>query len=129
MRDTPASLDRIILEGMIFYAYHGANPEERALGQRFIVDLVVELDLSLPGRTDTLSDTVNYTELYRTVKSVAEEETHNLLESVAEEISQRVLSRFPVRSVRARVEKSSPPIKGAVLRGVAVEVYRRREPS
>ena len=30
--------DEILLEGLRFYAYHGVNPEERALGQRFLVD-------------------------------------------------------------------------------------------
>ena len=44
--------DRIILQGMQFYGYHGANPEERALGQSYEVDLWVELDLSVPGASD-----------------------------------------------------------------------------
>ena len=34
-------MDEILLEGMRFYAYHGVNPEERALGQRFVVDVVM----------------------------------------------------------------------------------------
>jgi len=126
MSDAKAFRDRILLEGMTFYAYHGANPEEKELGQRFVVDLQVELDLSAPGHSDALSDTVSYTELYQTVKSVVEEERYNLLEAVAEAIAQRVLSRFPVSAVRTRVAKPSPPIRGAVLQGVSVEVYRHR---
>ena len=39
--------DRIILEGMEFYAYHGAMPEENRLGQRFVVDLILTLDLTM----------------------------------------------------------------------------------
>ncbi len=35
----------IRLEGMAFYGFHGLNQEERALGQRFLVDLEVALDL------------------------------------------------------------------------------------
>ncbi|MBI4312116.1 MAG: dihydroneopterin aldolase, partial [Chloroflexi bacterium] len=45
-------LDSILLEGMAFYGYHGVNPEERALGQRFVVDLQVYLDLSRAGASD-----------------------------------------------------------------------------
>ena len=37
--------DRIIVEGMQFYGYHGSSPEERSLGQPFQVDLEAELDL------------------------------------------------------------------------------------
>ena len=37
--------DRIILEGMQFYSYHGGSPEERSMGQPFEVDLEAELDL------------------------------------------------------------------------------------
>lgn len=120
--------DSITLEGMTFYAYHGVNPEERELGQRFVVDLTVEADLSAPGQSDELSDTVDYSEVYRAVKAVVEGETYNLLEAVAEAVARRVLASFPVVAVRARVTKPSPPIKGAVLDGVSVEVYRERQP-
>ncbi len=41
--------DRIILEGMQFYGFHGVNAEERALGQPYVVDLAVEMDLCVPG--------------------------------------------------------------------------------
>lgn len=111
---------------MTFYAYHGVNPEERELGQRFVVDLQVQLDLAAAGRSDALADTVSYTELYWVVKTVVEEERHDLLEAVAEAIAQRVLTSFPVAAVRARVTKPSPPIKGAILQGAAVEIYRER---
>ena len=46
--------DEILLEGMRFYAYHGVNPEERALGQRFTVDVVLAVDLRRAGRSDDL---------------------------------------------------------------------------
>ena len=34
--------DRIILDGMVFYGYHGVNQAERELGQRFVVDVELE---------------------------------------------------------------------------------------
>ena len=46
MADRSHPPDRIILEGMQLYGYHGANPEEKSLGQPYTVDLAVELDLS-----------------------------------------------------------------------------------
>ena len=48
--------DRIILEGMQFYGFHGVNAEERSLGQSYVVDLAVEMDLGVPGKSDHLED-------------------------------------------------------------------------
>ena len=121
------SQDRIILEGMQFYAYHGRNPEERTLGQPFLVDLEVELDLSAAGASDDVRDTVSYTDLYRAVKAEMEGPAKNLLEAVAQSIANRVLTSFPVSGVKVRVRKTSPPIKGSFLSSAGVEVYRTRE--
>ena len=118
--------DRIILEGMQFYSYHGGSPEERSMGQPFEVDLETELDLSVAGKSDNREDTVSYTHLYRVVKEIMEGEPKNLLESLAEEIAHRALAAFPLQTVRVRVKKTRPPIKGALLSGAAVEVYRTR---
>ncbi len=121
------SRDYILLEGMAFYAYHGANPEEKEMGQRFLVDIQAELDLTAPGHSDNLADAVSYTGLYHAVKAVVEGERFNLLEAVAEAVAQRILASFPpVSAVLVRVAKVSPPIKGAILGKVAVEVYRHR---
>ena len=119
--------DRIILTGMQFYGFHGVNPEERSLGQPFIVDLEAELDLAAASSSDRLTDTVSYTELYRAVKSVMEGEPRNLLEAAAGTIAARVLDHHPaVSAVRVRVQKPRPPIRGSVIEAAAVEIYRSR---
>ena len=119
--------DRIILKGMQFYGYHGVNTEEKSLGQPYVVDLSAELDLSRPGMTDHLADTVSYTDIYRQVKQVVEGESKNLLESLAGSIAQQVLDSFPVESVQVTVKKPLPPVKGSVIEYAAVEIVRRRE--
>ena len=119
--------DRIILEGMQFYGFHGVNPEERTLGQSYLVDLAVELDLRLAGGSDRLEDTVSYTSLYQTVQGVMEGESRSLLETTAQAIADRVLAEFPVAAVQVRVKKPRPPIRGSVIDNAAVEIYRTRE--
>lgn len=119
--------DRIILTGMQFYGFHGVNPEERRLGQPFIVDLEAELDLRAASASDRLTDTVSYTHLYRVVKAVMEGEPRHLLEAAAGSIAHRVLEEHPaVSAVRIRVQKPRPPIKGSVIASAAVEIYRAR---
>ncbi len=119
--------DRIVLEGMQFYGFHGVNPEEQALGQSYLVDLAVELDLSQAGQSDRLDDTVSYTHLYRVVQSVMEGESRNLLETAAQAIADRVLAQFPVDAVSVSVKKPRPPVRGSVIEHAMVEIYRRQE--
>ena len=121
--------DRIILEGMQFYGYHGRNEEERALGQPFEVDLEAELDLSRAGASDDIADSVSYTDLYRVAKRHMEGAGRNLVEVVAGSIASEILDTYDVESVRVRVMKVRPPIKGSVVAGAGVEVFRHRTES
>lgn len=41
------------------------EPEEKTLGQRFYIDVVIGTDLSKVSRTDDLNDSVNYVEVSR----------------------------------------------------------------
>ena len=118
--------DKIQLSGMVFYGFHGAELAEQELGQRFVVDLEVERDLSAAGLSDDLGDTVSYADLYRLVKEVVEGPSRNLLESLAGAVAQRVLEGFDVDSVRVRMKKPEVPIKGSVLDYAGVEVFRSR---
>ena len=118
--------DRIILEGMRFYGFHGVNPEERVLGQEYLVDLTVAMDLGRAGQSDRLEDTISYAHIYRAVRDVMEGEPRNLLEAAAQAIADRVLAEFPVDSVLVRVKKPHPPIRGSVIESATVEIFRRR---
>ena len=116
--------DRIILDGMEFYGYHGVNPEERTQGQRFVVDLELEVDLSRAGASDDLTATVNYASVFKTARAIVEGEPRNLIEAVAERLASEILAQFPVESVRVRVRKPWAPIKGSHVGYVAVEILR-----
>ena len=119
--------DSIFLEGMVFYGYHGATPPEKELGQNFVVDLEMEVDLKAPGASDELKDTVDYSHVYRVVKETVEGRGRNLLEGLADSVAQELLRIFPLDGVRVRVTKPQVPIKEAVLDGAGVEIYRLRE--
>ena len=127
MKDDFRQMDRIILEGMRFYGFHGVNPEERVLGQEYLVDLAVEMDLVNAGTSDRLEDTVSYAQIYRAVRDVMEGEPRNLLEAAAQSIADRVFYEFPIDSVSVRVKKPHPPIRGSVIENATVEITRRRE--
>ena len=118
--------DKITLQGMKFYGFHGVNPEEKTLGQTYLVDCEVTLDLSKAGISDNLNDTVSYTHIYRVARSVIEGESKNLLEALAESIANKVINEFKIQSIRVSVVKPNPPIKGSNINQAAVEIIRHR---
>mgnify|MGYP001199826590 CR=1 FL=1 len=119
-------MDKIYLNEMEFYGYHGALPEENRLGQRFIVDLMVELDLSKAGKTDDLSETVNYADLYSLCKEIVEGKSYSLIEAVAEQIANNILTHFEkINSCTVRLIKPDPPIPGH-YKSVSIEITRKR---
>ncbi|PLS15145.1 dihydroneopterin aldolase [Bacillus sp. M6-12] len=119
-------MDKIYVNEMEFYGYHGVFPEETRLGQRFRVNLTVELDLSNAGKTDNLELSVNYGELYGLAREVVEGQPFKLVESIAETIAAKTLQRFPlIEFCTVQVIKPDPPIPGH-YKSVAVEIRRGR---
>lgn len=113
-------MGKIILEGMEFFAYHGHLKEEQIIGTMFNVDLELEFDTSIAEISDLLHDTVNYQEVYRTIKAVMERKSH-LLENVARRILEAVSTSFPpVISVKVRIAKINPPLGGKVRQVVCM---------
>ena len=121
-------MDRIELGGLTFYGYHGAFDEERRLGQRFVVDLRLGLDLSAAGRQDDLNQTVDYGKVAETVRAIVEGRPYRLIEALAEALAAAILTGYPlVSQVNVRVEKPSAPVAAAPSGLIAVEIGRTRE--
>lgn len=119
-------MDKIFVNGMQFYGYHGVLPEENKLGQRFIVDLTVCLNLKRAGQTDDLSYSINYAELYTLCKEVVEGEASQLIEAVAEKIADALLINYKdINNCTIKITKPDPPIAGH-LESVAIEISRSR---
>ncbi|KAK6926492.1 Dihydroneopterin aldolase/epimerase domain [Dillenia turbinata] len=118
--------DRLILRGLKFHGYHGVKPEEKKLGQKFLIDVDAWLDLRKAGESDCLSDTVSYTDIYRIVKEIVEGTPQNLLESVAQLIASTTFAKFPqISSIRVKVGKPHVAVPGQ-LDYLGVEILRSR---
>lgn len=116
-------MDRILLHGIQFYGYHGVHEEERRLGQRFVVDVELRLDLAGVEAGDDVSLTVDYSQVLAAVLEIGVQQQFRLLETLAARIADAMLQRFPVRQVVVRATKPAPPMPGA-LDGVSVEITR-----
>ncbi|KAH6772586.1 Dihydroneopterin aldolase [Perilla frutescens var. hirtella] len=118
--------DKLVLKGLKFHGFHGVKPEERKLGQKFLIDVDAWMDLRAAGNSDQLSDTISYTAIYSIVKEIVEGTPHNLLESVAQLIASTVLNKYPqVSAVRIQVGKPHVAVVGSVDY-LGVEIIRNR---
>ncbi|KAG4400482.1 hypothetical protein AAZX31_07G065500 [Glycine max] len=118
--------DKLILKGLSFHGFHGALPEERKLGQKFVVDVDAWMDLKAAGKSDHLSDTISYTDIYDIAKEILEGSPQNLLESVAQKIAVTTLTNHKqISAVRVKVEKPHVAVQGP-LDYLGVEILRRR---
>ena len=111
-------MDRIQLEGMSFEGRHGVRPAERERPQEFKVDIEIDCDLSQPGTSDRIEDSVDYRRVRAIAKEVVEGESQNLIETLAARIAERVLQLPRVAGVSVRVAKrpeSMQPIGAAAV--------------
>jgi dihydroneopterin aldolase len=115
----------ILLENMVFYGFHGVYEYEREQGQRFYVDVEIDADLTLAGRTDKITDTIDYTLVYTQIKEVMENQRFHLLEAVGDHIAEQILNTTIATAVKIRIRKPSVPIPGP-LDYVQVEIGRSK---
>lgn len=121
--DREKAQDRIIVEGIEFYGYHGVPDEEQVVGHRYAVDLEMGADLRRAGRSDSIRDTISYSRAARLAAEIGTGRRCRLLEALAEQIADAILEQFSPRWVRVRVKKLLPPMKGIVA-SAAVEIVR-----
>ncbi|ADB69538.1 dihydroneopterin aldolase [Listeria monocytogenes] len=119
-------MDKIYLNELVFYGYHGVLKEETKLGQTFRVSLILGLSTKKAGISDSVEDTVSYADVYETVKEIVEGKPFKLIEALAEKIASEVLTGYPLlEEVTVKLIKPNPPIPGH-YDSVAVEIERKR---
>lgn len=120
-------MDRMVLRQMVFYGYHGVYPEENKLGQKFIVDLDLRLDLGRAARSDDVNDTVNYADIHALVKEIVQGKPVKLIETLAGNIATAVLGTYTsIIEATVSVTKPNPPFD-ITFDGVTVELRRTRD--
>jgi 7,8-dihydroneopterin aldolase/epimerase/oxygenase len=118
-------VDRIRLRGIEVFGHHGVLAHERELGQRFVVDVDLDLDLAPAAASDDLGDTVDYGHLAGRIAEVVGGDPCDLIETVAGRIADRCLEDLRVQAVQVTVHKPAAPLP-VVAREVAVTLHRTR---
>jgi dihydroneopterin aldolase len=102
--------DRITLTGLNVFGHHGVFDFEKEQGQQFVVDIVVWTDLTLAAVSDDVTETVHYGELAEYAAGVVGGPSRDLIETVAAEVADGVMARWPVLAVEVTVHKPKAPI-------------------
>ena len=115
----------IELHGIVLHAFHGVLKQERRDGQRFVVDVELDLEDEEAARSDRIEDAVDYRGIVARVREISDDRAYHLLEALAAAIADALLREWPVTAARVRVRKPDvvldPPVEFA-----AVSVERRR---
>jgi len=118
--------DAIFIKGLLIHAHHGVMPHEEKVGQRFVVDLELAIDLAHAAASDKLVDTVSYSSIVEAATQAFTARSYRLVEAAAGAIADAVLASFAqVASVRITVHKPHAPI-AAIFNDVGVTILRSR---
>ncbi|MBM6689751.1 2-amino-4-hydroxy-6-hydroxymethyldihydropteridine diphosphokinase [Fusobacterium mortiferum] len=118
-------MDKIYINNLEFIGFHGVFPEEKKLGQKFLVSLELIVDTKEAGKTGDLTKSVHYGLVAQDVERVFLEKSIDLIETCAENIAEMVLKKYElVKEVKVTVKKPWAPLQ-MHFENVAVEISRK----
>jgi dihydroneopterin aldolase len=125
-REEAAEAVTVEITGLSLYTHHGVSEAEREVGQRLVLDLRLDVGESDATVTDSIEDTVDYTEVCQLVALIAQQRSHKTLERLCSTIANRLLADYELEGVWVKATKPEPPIALSVEE-VSVEVWREGE--
>jgi dihydroneopterin aldolase len=118
--------DTIFVQGLLIHAHHGVMAHEERVGQRFMIDLELTIDLTAAGDSDKLADTASYGAIVETATRAFTKESYRLVEAAAARVAEALLAALSnATSVRVTVHKPHAPV-AAIFNDVGVSILRRR---
>lgn len=118
-------MDKIYINNLEFIGFHGVFPEEKKLGQKFLVSLELTVDTREAGKTGDLAKSVHYGLVAQDVEKLFLEKSIDLIETCAENIAEMVLKKYElVKEVKVIVKKPWAPLQ-MHFENVAVEITRK----
>lgn len=116
----------IYLKEIRCYAYHGVAPQENLIGNEYVIDLKLKVDISRASQTDDVEDTVSYADVHELVKTEMAISS-KLLEHVGGRIATKLFEVFPtIEEIKLRLSKRNPPM-GADIDAAGIEIHCSRK--
>ena len=117
-------MDKIIIKELMLDTIIGLFPWERAVKQRLLVDIEMQVDISQAAATDDFQYVVNYADVCERVATLADDGRFKLIETFVERMARLILQEFAVSWVKVYVRKTDALTQVA---SVGIEIERSRE--
>lgn len=116
----------ILLKEIRCYAYHGVAPQENLIGNEYIIDLKLKVDINKAAQTDEVADTVNYAKVHQVIMAEMAVPS-KLLEHVGGRIIEKLFQQFPaLEEIELHLSKRNPPM-GADVESAGIELHCSRK--
>lgn len=119
-------MDKLHIKDLTIFAHHGVFPEEKELGQKFVLDLTLTYDMTTSARTGDLSSSVHYGELSQQVTEWFSQTSYELIETAGYAVMEQIFTHYPVvRGIDLTVKKPWAPVH-LPLETCAVQLVRQK---
>ena len=78
---------------------------EREVRQQISIDLDFEFDVSVPGKSDSIDDTLDYKKITKSLITFIESSEYKLIEALGEGMVDHLKSKFGIKKVKLRLSK------------------------
>ena len=114
-------MDKVFVQGLEVLTTIGVYEWEKGIQQKLRFDLEMGYDIAPAALGDDIDKALDYATLSQKVTQYAEQNHVELVETLAEQIAQLILTEFAVQSVKVRLTKPNAVANAA---GVGVEIER-----
>jgi len=118
-------MDQILINSLEVYVIVGVHDWERTNRQLVLLDIKISYDCQLAGKSDQLTDALNYQDVCETLTQEIEKTEFKLIEALAEFCAKLILEKFPVKKVKITLHKPDA-IKNT--QSIAVRITRSKLP-
>ena len=119
-------MDAVDIKGLRVDAHVGVSDEERSNAQTLVVDVRIAADLERASRSDEIADTIDYAQASAAIVERIRSLRPKLLEHLAGEVAETLLSFPRVRAVTVQISKETPPVEEDVeVIAVTIERHQR----
>ncbi|WKY43802.1 2-amino-4-hydroxy-6-hydroxymethyldihydropteridine diphosphokinase [Eubacteriaceae bacterium ES2] len=117
-------MDYLTIKDLEVFAFHGVFPEEKKLGQKFLISIVLSLDMRPAAISNDLTKSVHYGQLSHELEEEFKKESYDLIETAGEKLAIYVLEHYDmVKSVSITIKKPWAPILRS-MDTVSIELNR-----
>jgi dihydroneopterin aldolase len=100
-----AVTDYVSIKDLSVPAVIGVHDWEREIEQTLVISVDMVADVQKAAASDNLADALDYSAVASTITAIVRDGKFHLIETAAERVAERLLTDFPVASLRLHVRK------------------------